>query len=720
MSTSTCRRGRPAETSRPGSAGSASRSRRRAPTSRARWSSAGCSTWSSRAAEERQDDQLVPGRRRRAPTARRAQGIVCGAHNFAVGDLVVVVAARRRAARRLRDRRAQDLRPRLRRDDLLRPRAGHRRRPRRHPGAPRPGARATSRRGDPARRRCSACATTSSSSTINPDRGYCLSLRGIAREAALGYGAPFHDPARCATCRRRRATATRSGSTTPDGCPVFVDPHGDRLRPVARRPRGGWPRRVQLAGMRPISLAVDVTNYVMLELGQPIHGVRRRPAAGPIVVRRATRGREADHPRRRRPHAVGRGPADHRRRRPDRLAGVMGGATTEMSDATTDVVIEAAHFEPTTISRTARRHKLPYRGVQALRARGRPAAAAFAADRVAALLVEHGGGVRRRRDLRRQAAGRGRPSRLDATCPARVAGMPIDAADQVAHLRDRRLHGRRDGDGTLDGAAADLAPRPHRPLRPRRGGRPARRLRRGAVGAAAGARRAAGSPASQRLRRRVGRALAGAGFVEVLSWPFVGRRPTSTGSGCPADDLRRDACGVANPLSEEAPLLRPRRCCPACWRPLPATSAAGSATSAMFETAPVTRARAAARVGARSRRRPPPDDDELAAAAGGGAASSRCTSAWSLAGDREPPAGGARAGPPAGPTPSRWPRLVAAGLGRRARGRAGEPRRGTPAAAPAAGDGTWSATPASCTRRSARRSALPGPHLRRGDRPRRC
>ena len=64
----------------------------------------------------------------------------------------------------------------------------------------------------------------------------------------------------------------------PDGCPVFVTRVVTGSTPTAPTPR--WmARRVQLAGMRPISLAVDVTNYVMLELGQPIHGYDQRPAA---------------------------------------------------------------------------------------------------------------------------------------------------------------------------------------------------------------------------------------------------------------------------------------------------------------------------------------------------------------------------------------------------------------------------------------------------------
>ena len=115
--------------------------------------------------------------------------------------------------------------------------------------------------------------------------------------------------------------------------------------------------------MRPISLAVDVTNYVMLELGQPLHAYDLATLPGAIVVRRA-RGRarrsttldDVDA------HARRRGPADHRRRptRPLGLAGVMGGADAPRSPRrTTDVLIEAAHFDPVSIARTARRHKLP-------------------------------------------------------------------------------------------------------------------------------------------------------------------------------------------------------------------------------------------------------------------------------------------------------------------------------------------------------------------------
>ena len=123
---------------------------------------------------------------------------------------------------------------------------------------------------------------------INPDRAYALSLRGVAREAALAYGAPFTDPA-----HRDAPEPNDSGYPVriddPAGCPVFAARTVTGFDPTAPTPKA-IASRITAAGMRPISLAVDVTNYVMLELGQPIHGYDGDRLQGPIVVRRAQAG----------------------------------------------------------------------------------------------------------------------------------------------------------------------------------------------------------------------------------------------------------------------------------------------------------------------------------------------------------------------------------------------------------------------------------------------
>ena len=138
---------------------------------------------------------------------------------------------------------------------------------------------------------------------ITPDRGYCFSMRGIAREYSHSTGARFTDPADGANADlypRGVAEAGEGGFDVvvpEDPRPIHGRPGCDRY--VARVVRGvdpaapspAWMReRLTVAGMRPISLAVDVTNYVMLDLGQPLHAFDLAKLHGPIVVRRARAG----------------------------------------------------------------------------------------------------------------------------------------------------------------------------------------------------------------------------------------------------------------------------------------------------------------------------------------------------------------------------------------------------------------------------------------------
>ncbi|MDR2347540.1 MAG: phenylalanine--tRNA ligase subunit beta, partial [Bifidobacteriaceae bacterium] len=191
---------------------------------------------------------------------------------------------------------------------------------------------------------------------VTPDRGYCFSIRGIAREFAHATGTPLRDPALIAT-----------PPPSADGFAVAVDdaapPRGrvgcDRFAArvvrgcAAAGPSPAWMRRrLTQAGMRPISLAVDVTNYVMLELGQPLHAYDLAGVAEPIVVRRARAGERlttldgVDRALDAEDLLITDSPAGERGSRVLGLAGVMGGASSEVSAATKDLLIEAAHFEP--------------------------------------------------------------------------------------------------------------------------------------------------------------------------------------------------------------------------------------------------------------------------------------------------------------------------------------------------------------------------------------
>jgi phenylalanyl-tRNA synthetase beta chain len=385
---------------------------------------------------------------------------------------------------------------------------------------------------------------------INPDRAYALSLRGIAREAAIAYDAPFRDPA-----HRTMPPPNDDGYPVrvdaADGCPVFVTRSVTGFDPSAPTPR--WlARRVQLAGMRPISLAVDVTNYVMLELGQPIHGYDGDKLAGPIVVRRATDGETVTT-------------LDDVTRAlstedllitddsgPIGIAGVMGGQTTELSENTSHVVIEAAHFAPVTIFRSARRHKLPSEASKRFERGVDPLLPAYAADRVAELLVEHGGGTIEPGVTYVGAPPESQSISAPVDLPARITGMHIDADTTVAHLTTIGCAVVVDGDTVtalppswrldltdpydLVEEVARLVGYSHVP----------------SVLPAAPAGR--GLSTGQRLRRRVGFALAGGGLVEVKTYPFVGPSDFKA-LGLPENDVLRRTLRVANPLSLEEPLL---------------------------------------------------------------------------------------------------------------------------------------------------------------------
>ncbi|HWH00039.1 MAG TPA: phenylalanine--tRNA ligase subunit beta, partial [Pilimelia sp.] len=227
---------------------------------------------------------------------------------------------------------------------------------------------------------------------VTPDRGYCFSVRGVARELAASLRLPFRDPAHAAEPPARTADpAYPVRVEDPAGCDRFAGLAVRGVDPAAASP--AWlTRRLTLAGMRPISLAVDVTNYLMLELGQPMHAFDLAALRGELVVRRARPGERlttldgvdrALHPEDL-VIADDSGVVS--------LAAVMGGASTEVSAATTDLLLEAAHWDPVSVARTARRHKLPSEASRRFERGVDPTLPPVALARAVALLTEYGGG----------------------------------------------------------------------------------------------------------------------------------------------------------------------------------------------------------------------------------------------------------------------------------------------------------------------------------------
>ena len=201
---------------------------------------------------------------------------------------------------------------------------------------------------------------------VTPDRGYAVSVRGLARELASAFGAPFTDPAETdlpgpdllgGPLDYVGPDVYPARIADPTGCDRFVLREVRGFDPSARTPL--WMViRLARCGVRSVSLAVDVTNYLMFELGQPLHAFDRSKLTGEIVVRRAQPGEKLET-------------LDHvvRTLYPDdilitdesgpiSMAGTMGGLNTEIDETSTDLVVEAAHFSAEGTAKMSRRHKL--------------------------------------------------------------------------------------------------------------------------------------------------------------------------------------------------------------------------------------------------------------------------------------------------------------------------------------------------------------------------
>ncbi|MCF8529361.1 MAG: phenylalanine--tRNA ligase subunit beta [Aquiluna sp.] len=226
---------------------------------------------------------------------------------------------------------------------------------------------------------------------VTPDRGYCLSIRGIAREYSHATGSKFTDPKDLVALQAGTGFKLEISDSAPihgvQGCQGFFVLGVDGID--AKAPVPGWMvNRLKLAGMRSISIAVDITNYVMLELGQPLHAYDAAKLDGGISVRRATSGEKLQtlDEKVRDLHSEDLLICDESG--PIGLAGVMGGARTEVSDTTTSVLLEAAAFDPISIARSARRHKLPSEASKRFERGVDSEIGKFAAARAAQLLVE--------------------------------------------------------------------------------------------------------------------------------------------------------------------------------------------------------------------------------------------------------------------------------------------------------------------------------------------
>ena len=429
---------------------------------------------------------------------------------------------------------------------------------------------------------------------VTPDRGYGMSVRGIAREIACAYDLDFVDP----------ASNPGLAPALPVGGPalaVSIEP-GTGVSRFALRPVTGidpaaespwWlRRRLMLSGIRPISPAVDVTNYVMLELGHPMHAHDSSRIRGDFVVRFARPGETV----------VTLDGVDRRLDPGDVLiaddvavaaiGGVMGAGTTEIDATTTDVLLEAAVWDPAAVSRTIRRLRLVSEAGRRYERSVDPGISVAAVDRCSSLLAEIAGGTVQPR----LTDWRGDPPRDDFSPPP--VRMPVDLPDRTAGVTypDGAAVRRLTQIGARvrmepDSPVITVTPPSWRPDLVQPADLVEEVLRLEGLDAIPSVLPAApagrGLTSGQKRRRAIGKALALSGFVEVLPTPFL---PAGVFDqwGLPADDSRRRTTAVLNPLEADRPELA-TTLLPALLEALSRNVSRGFGDVALFSIAQVVR-----------------------------------------------------------------------------------------------------------------------------------
>jgi len=394
---------------------------------------------------------------------------------------------------------------------------------------------------------------------ITPNRPDCLSMAGVAREIAAVTGATYVHPGGSPIEQGAPVTeSVRVEIVDPALCPRYT---ARLIRNVKIAPSPDWlAERVSAAGARPISNIVDITNYVMFELGQPLHAFDASTVAADeqgrahIMVRGATtddRLTTLDGQQRtlKPGMIVITDPTG-----PIALGGVMGGENTEVGESTVDILLEAASFEPTSISRTSRSLGLTSEASSRFEKRVDPAGCIAALDRAAQLMADLAGGE---------------------VAPGVIDVYPRPAEPVMIRLRLERLNAILGTSLTADEVASILESLELRVT----GGPSAFEVRVPTFRAdlvreidlveevlrvwgmaqvhatlPGGRERVGGLTAAQRLVERIGSTMRAAGLNETMTYAFGDPGDLERiGRELPADELLVE---LINPMSEEQAVLR--------------------------------------------------------------------------------------------------------------------------------------------------------------------
>jgi len=389
---------------------------------------------------------------------------------------------------------------------------------------------------------------------VNPDRGYALSIRGLARELAGALDLEFNDPARLRFSSLRAKDGGTPCKIREGASEIFLRTVADvdmsRPTPLSMR------RKIEKCGMRSISLPVDITNYLMLELGQPLHAFDADQIAGTLQVRSAKKGEKLttlDGEER----VLNEGDltiADDEKVLA--LAGTMGGAEAEVSEKTLRITVEAAHFHSDLVARNSRRHRLSTEASRRFERFVDPAMAEIASMRALEFLVQHAGasyvGTSHDGDI-----GAARSIEVDLRRLNAILGREYSSDEMSSMLQRIGCQSTNEGnlftvvvpswrpDLNTDADFAEELARIHGydviPLR-----LPVAKAKVQSLGSAS-------EPDSRKRRRLVVDFLASRGFAETQNYPFTSQRLIEE---LGFEGARARSFKIANPLSDEFPVMR--------------------------------------------------------------------------------------------------------------------------------------------------------------------
>ena len=384
---------------------------------------------------------------------------------------------------------------------------------------------------------------------VNPDRGYALSIRGIAREVAASLELSYVDPVdslRSLTFKTS-GKGVKASIVDKDAATVFylrtlTDFDQKAYTPIWMR------RRLEKMGMRSISLAVDVTNYVMLELGQPLHAFDADKISGGLSIKRAGKAMKFTtldgQERTLDPDDLMVWDDD----KPLALAGTMGGLESEITYSTTRIAVEAVRFDPVAIAKNSRRHKLSSEASRRFERTVDQSLAEFSSARFVQLLTQ----LSSAKHVETVSDGRAYFAPIVKVNPqeiSRTLGLELSPSEIAGHLRSvgcdvdestfevdppswrfDLIHAADFAEEVARMIGYDKIPSilPPRPLH-------------------------ASLTATQKRKRAISMMLASRGFAEVQTFPFTNQE-TIDSMGFVGE--RAATYRIANPMSEEFPMMR--------------------------------------------------------------------------------------------------------------------------------------------------------------------